>query len=195
MSWLILLVIVIIIIIIIWVIKKRKGKIYVKSHIDNKQYLVQAMENKIEATRLLSIIRQRIFLLKDYFLNNMDHYPEFLPYIRQFCDRVDNITLTENSPNGDHTSYTINKGQEIALCLRSKHGYALHDLNLIMYVVLHELSHVACPEIDHTELFKKIFIFFQQIAIKIGIYRQVNYQEDPHEYCGLTITENLLSNQ
>lgn len=166
--------------------------VYLKSALNNREYLVQNLENKEEATYILSIIHQRIFILRDYFHKNMDKFPEYRNYIVQFYNRIGNLILQETPLDGNYTSYTVNKGDEIALCLRSKKTGELHDLNLVMYVVLHELAHVACPEVDHTDLFKKIFIFFLENAIAIKIYKKVDYQINPHEYCGLVIKENLL---
>lgn len=188
-----LLIITIIIIIIYFLGKASKTEaFYVVSSLNNKEYLVQNLEGKEEASYILSIIHNRIFIMRDYLKNNADTYKDFKPYIEQFVNRISNVSLYENPPDGSYTSYTVNKGDEIALCLRSKNTKELHDLNLIMYVVLHELSHVACPELDHTELFKKIFTFFLEIAIKLNIYKKVDYSIDPHEYCGMTINENLL---
>lgn len=170
-----------------------KGKtIYVISEPDNKKYLVQDLDDKENAANLLSIVYQRIFLMKKYLCENVDKYPEYKQYIKQFCDRINKLVLQENSPTGKYTSYTVNKGEEIALCLRSKKTTRLHDINIIMYVTIHELSHVACPDLDHTEKFTKIFIFFLNIAIMLGLYVYANYQENPIEYCGLPIRENLL---
>ena len=166
--------------------------IYVKSNLDGKEYFVQNFDEKQDAADMLSMVYLRIFALREYLLKNIDKYPEYKKYNTQFCNRISKLVLTENNPAGKYTSYTINKGDEIALCLRSKRTRKLHDINLIMYVVLHELSHVACPEIDHTDLFKKIFIFYLQIASKLGIYENINYKMNPSEYCGLTINENLL---
>ena len=166
--------------------------IYITSSLNNRKYLVQNLENKEDATYILSVVHERIMLFKNYLANNINQYPYFSQYIKQFCGRIKNLDIYENTPNGKFTSFTVNKGEEIALCLRSKVTGELHDINLIMYVVLHELAHVACPEVDHTDLFKKIFIFFLEVAIFIKIYEKVNYQIDPHEYCGLPIRENLL---
>ena len=165
---------------------------YVKSDLNGKEYLVQNLDNKDEASYILSVIHERIFILSDYLCQNKNKYPDFRPYIQQFCDRVNDIVLEENAPDGKYTSYTVNKGDKISLCLRSIQTKNLHDLNLIMYVVIHELAHVACPEIDHTELFKKILIFLLEISIMLKIYKYTNYQKHPMEYCGLTIHENLL---
>lgn len=173
-------------------LSRMNDTIYEKSGLDNKEYLVLNLDDKDKASYMLSIINKRINILKKYLSENIDKYPEYKPYIEQFNDRTKNIVLQENPPNGKYTSYTVDKGKEIALCLRSKNTGELHDINLVMYVVLHELAHVACPEVDHTELFKKIFIFLIQIANMLDVYHQTDYQGIPHEYCGLTISENLL---
>ena len=141
---------------------------------------------------MLATVDQRIEILRSYLEKNINQYPHFRPYIQQFLTRIKGVRLVENPPDGKYTSFTVNKGEEIALCLRSTDTGELHDINLVMYVVLHELAHVACPEIDHTPLFKEIFVFFLNIAIKLGIYSKVNYKAHPEKYCGLTINENLL---
>ena len=64
--------------------------------------------------------------------------------------------IKEGIDNPSYTSYTINKGQEMAVCLRSKNDKKIHDINEIMYVIIHEISHIACPELGHTKLFLKI---------------------------------------
>ena len=171
----------------------RSNTVCITSNLDKKKYLVQDMNNKEKASNILSIINERINIFKNYLKNNMDHYPKYKSYIKQFCKRINGLVLQENAPDGKYTSYTLNKGDKMALCLRSAKTGKLHDINLIMYVVLHELAHIACPERDHTELFKEIFVFFQKIAIKLGIYERENYDINPHEYCGLVINENLLT--
>lgn len=191
---LIQLILIVLIVIFIYYLRKESAveTAYVQSSLNNKEYLVQNLPDKNEAAFMLSVVQSRIFILSNYLRENIESYPNYKPYIIQLCNKVDNIVLTENAPGGRYTSYTIDKGVQIALCLRSKDTKELHDINLVMYVVLHELAHVACPEIDHTELFKQIFIFFLKTAIFLKIYKKINYQLNPHEYCGLVINENLL---
>ncbi len=153
---------------------------------------MQDLPDQNQAASILGIVDNRIGILRDYLFANMDKYPEYKPYIQQFCDKIKKVMLTENPQDSKYTSYTVNKGKEIALCLRSRKTSQLHDINLIMYVVIHELAHVACPEIDHTPLFKKIFVFFLTISIQVGIYQKSNYHQQPAEYCGMTISENLV---
>lgn len=153
---------------------------------NNKAYLVQAGDEHASAN-MLSKVDERVTILLDYLRANPSH--DFKQYEDQLLNA--NITLIEASPMGKHTSYTVNKSK-IAICLRTRTGI-LHDINTIMYVVIHELAHVACPEVGHTPLFKKIFIHLLQVSIHLGIYEQVHYDQTPQPYCGIVIRENLLN--
>lgn len=79
-------------------------------------------------------------------------------------------------------SYTINK-HKIYLCLKDEYDQ-YYDFNMLVYVAIHELAHVKCPEIGHTELFYQIFDKLLKQAAHMGIY-------DPNKpiiknYCGHT---------
>lgn len=52
-------------------------------------------------------------------------------------------------------SYTINK-QEVYLCLKDENG-EYYNLNMLIYVLAHELAHVICNNIGHTPEFHAIF--------------------------------------
>lgn len=65
-------------------------------------------------------------------------------------------------------SYTINK-EEIFLCLLDENGN-YYDDNMLIYVLLHEISHSVCNEIGHTEKFNKIFHAFIKKAVELQIY-------------------------
>ena len=65
-------------------------------------------------------------------------------------------------------SYTINK-HKIFLCLRDEKGEYYPNLQLI-FVLLHELAHVLCKEVGHTDLFTKIFDALLDQADDMGIY-------------------------
>ena len=101
--------------------------------------------------------------------------------------------MSENNGKGKDTSYSVNKGDELVICLRSKKKWnEFHDKNLIMYVILHELSHIGCPGYGHGDLFKKIFAFFTQVAIELKLYSYVDYSKNPVIYCGLEINASII---
>ena len=186
--------IIIMIIVITLLLRCRDSKnlVKVKSNLDGKRYFVQDYADKQQAANMLAEIQRRITTLRNYLSVHRNSYPEFIPYIDQFLRNSGHLELLENSPGKKHTSYTINKGQAMILCLRSADNYQLHAINLVMYVVIHELSHVACPEVNHTPLFKKIFVFLLKISEKLGLYQYTAYNLHPEEYCGIIIDENLL---
>jgi hypothetical protein len=65
-------------------------------------------------------------------------------------------------------SYTINK-EKVYVCLKDDNNQYYND-NTLYYVIGHELSHVICDEIGHTEKFHRIF---EALLLKMeeqGIY-------------------------
>ncbi len=101
--------------------------------------------------------------------------------------------LVENSPldpSGD-TSYTVDKGTLLALCLRARDRGGktdgFHDMDLLTFVALHELSHIAIEEIDHPPGFWKAFKFILEESVQAGVYKPEDYRGRPITYCGLVV--------
>lgn len=65
-------------------------------------------------------------------------------------------------------SYTLNK-KDMYLCLNNERGDYFNK-NMLMYVALHELGHVLCPSIGHTEEWYGIFMNLLDQAANEGIY-------------------------
>lgn len=66
------------------------------------------------------------------------------------------------------TSYTINK-EKVYICLKDPKG-EYYNNNMLVYVVAHELSHVICNSVGHTEEFQTIFEALLQELIAVGIF-------------------------
>jgi hypothetical protein len=159
---------------------------------DNSKYWVRNLPDKTQAANTLAVIKNRMNKLVNYLQHNITKFPENMSYIKDLVKRTRVIYIMETPKDEKFTSYTINKGEKIVFCLRSKVLHTIHDINTIMYVVIHEMAHVACPEYGHTKLFKEIFKFLLIQSNKIGIYTVTNYQINPVDYCGMTINEYLL---
>lgn len=191
-----LIIFIIIIFVIIYIIYnniyKYDNLIKIKSPIDNEYYWVRDKNDKIKAVNTLANIKINMKKLVLYLQNNQNKFPDNLPYIKDLVLRTKKINIMETPQDEKYTSYTINKGEKIVFCLRSKLLDNIHDTNTLMYVVIHEMAHVGCPEYGHTPLFKKIFKFLLQHSIIIGIYKPVDYRINPQNYCGMTINEYLL---
>lgn len=190
----ILTIIILLVLILILLIKNNylfDNTVNIKSTVDSKIYTVQNIENKETASDVLAIMSKKIKIISIYLRENIDKYPKYEKYIKKLFLQKEKIILKENDLNNHNTSYTINKGEEIVMCLRSKKNGKIHDINLLTYVMLHELAHVLCPENNHTELFKEIFIFLQDIAVKLNIFTKNNYNisdSEFNEYCGILIS-------
>jgi hypothetical protein len=61
-----------------------------------------------------------------------------------------------------------------------------------MYVAIHEMSHMACPEIGHGELFKKIFNFLTKVGMELNIYYREDFVSNPKEYCGMILSSSIV---
>ena len=97
----------------------------------------------------------------------------------------------EEAPNDDGSSYTINKGELMALCLRHKKGeHPFHDYNTLQFVMIHELAHIASISEGHNQEFINNFRFLLRQAKALGYYEPVNYSHAPIKYCGIKVTNN-----
>lgn len=76
--------------------------------------------------------------------------------------------LNEISLYKGEKSYTINK-EDIFLCLTDENDQYYSD-NMLIYVLLHEISHSICNEIGHTQKFYDIFDALIEKAVEMRIY-------------------------
>jgi hypothetical protein len=192
LAYLIIIILLIIISFIIYKLCKYKTD-YVKSSINEDIFLVRDLPDKQNASNILALIKHRTQILINYLYENKNTHPQYELYINNLYDKFKNIKIVENDDDILYTSYSINKGDELVLCLRSKYikGH-IHDINLLMYVVLHEISHIACPEYGHTELFKEIFLYITTISININLYKRIDFSKNNKEYCGMMITDSII---
>ena len=65
-------------------------------------------------------------------------------------------------------SYTINK-ENVFICLRDKQD-KYYDMNMLIYVTLHEISHVINTTIGHDDSFNDIFSALLDKATQMHIY-------------------------
>lgn len=171
---------------------KYDNLVKIKSPIDNNYYWVRDKTDKYKAANTLAKIKINMKKLVNYLQENKSKFPENMSYIKALVSRTRKINIMETPQDEKYTSYTINKGEKIVFCLRYKLLDNIHDMNTLMYVVIHEMAHVGCPEYGHTPLFKKIFKFLLEQSIVIGIYKPIDYRINPQNYCGMTINEYLL---
>ena len=162
------------------------------STIDGDKYCVRERTNLQKATDLLATTTSKMKKLVAYVDKK---YPD-KPNIRRLVKKFNPKKIVETLPTSEYTAYSENKGEKIAFCLNKKKNdnTNLIDENTLMFVAIHELSHVASESIGHNKEFWDNFKFLLKEATDAGVYKMIDYQANNQEYCGMTITDNPYFN-
>ena len=166
---------------------KKSDVTYVTSNVDKRKYLVQNHADKQQAADNLATIRKNLVILvqelKKKNENNVD--------VERMVNNFNPDNITESTKNNKYTSYSVNKGEKIVFCLRSRDDTnKLVDINIMMFVALHELAHTMTKSIGHTQEFWNNFRVLLRNARNLGIYERVDYDKNPVDYCGTKITND-----
>jgi predicted metal-dependent hydrolase len=148
------------------------------------------MTDKKEAANLLAKIRKNIETLCSHLDKS---YPQD-NRIKILLRRYNPNSISETGKGSKYTSYSVNKGDKIVLCLRARDNTEnLIDENTLMFVALHEISHIMTISVGHEKEFWRNFKFLLEDAIKLGIYKNEDYNRNPKKYCGILITDTPLN--
>lgn len=114
--------------------------------------------------------------------------------VTRLSTRFSSTKFSETLPTSVHTAYSENKGEKLAFCLnkhKNKGGEtSLIDANTLMFVAIHELSHIMTVSEGHPQIFWDNFKFLLGNAVEIGIYNPIDYKKKPTTYCGMTLSDN-----
>ena len=162
----------------------------VTSNIDGKQYKVRDMPDKQEAANLMARLRIRLMKITDALEKKYPDKPQVKHLVKNF--RSDPSRFIEATPDSEHTSYSINKGEKIYMCLRQRSGpdESLVNENVMTFVSLHELAHVCTESIGHGPDFWNNFGWLLKEAEALGLYQYTDFQAHPVSYCGVYITDS-----
>jgi len=158
------------------------------SDVNGNKYCVRE-RNKLElAADRLATINIKMNQLVAYV---GEKYPK-KENVKRLVAKYNPRKISETLPTSEYTAYSENKGEKLAFCLDTEKESKgrLIDINTLMYVALHELSHIATESIGHTGEFWNNFKFLIKEAKEIGVYNPVDYKKEPARYCGMNITDN-----
>lgn len=160
------------------------------SDITKKKYGIQETLPKTkEAVNMLA----KMDLFIDKFVAYLDGKNPNDRRVKRLVNRIHNTKIEESPFEPDTSSYTLNKGDLMALCVRSKENPdMLHDYQTMLFVVIHELAHVASVSRGHGAEFVETFKWLLQQAAESGMYTPVDYSKSPITYCGVRVTNNPL---
>jgi hypothetical protein len=158
------------------------------STVDGNKYCVRDRSKLQDAADLLAKITDKSKNLVEYM---KEKHPN--------DDRVQRLAagfhpqkVMETLPTSEYTAYSENKGEKIAFCLNKKRKGEdqMIDEHTLMFVAIHELSHVCTKSIGHKTEFWDNFKFLLENAKDAGIHDPSDYKEKPTEYCGMKINDN-----
>ena len=172
-------------------------QVSVKSTVDGREYRVRDLPDKVDAANLLARLRRKLDELTRRLRRQYPsaRAPGAAPVYR-LLNKFSADRIREVDDGSKYTSYSINKGEQIVFCIRSRDGKnTLVALNTIMFVALHELAHVMTVSVGHTDEFWENFRFLLAHAIHWKLYKPVNFRRNPQSYCWTNITDSPLNLQ
>lgn len=175
--------------------------ICIKIYRESDAFNLKCIISEVDGNKYCVRERSKLTLAADMLARTTTKLKELVAYVSEkFPDRENvkrlkkgfNPTkVVETLPTSEFTAYSENKGEKIAFCLDSEKGSnKLIDENTLMFVGIHEISHVATESVGHTDEFWKNFKFLLEQAVAMNIYTPIDYKKNPKKYCGMEITDN-----
>ena len=158
---------------------------------EGNKYCVRDHSKKKQAAHLLERIASTCRSFVDRLISD---YPQN-PFSIQLHEKFDESKICETLPNSEYTAFTENKGEKISLCLtpqKDNDNGGLIDEHTLMFVAIHELTHVGTASIGHQDDFWDNFKFMLERAKEYGYHDPVDYKATPAKYCSTTIKDNPI---
>jgi hypothetical protein len=180
----------VIIILLFFYLKNHYAEVtYVKSSIDGMNYLVRRLPDKQQAADTLAKLGNDMEKLIKHLLAK---YPDNKD-VKRMYENFNKKNMSESSPDSGYTSYSVDKGKRLVLCLRQKNSLnTFVNYNDLIYTVTHELIHTGVTDIGHTPHFWNQFRFVLTEAVELGIYKKIDYAKNPADFCGIKITSSVI---
>lgn len=160
----------------------------VTSTVDQQKYIVRNLPDKQEAADRLARTREKLIRLMKVLKQKFADKPFVVQMARNFD--ADPSRFSESTPDANYTSYSVNKGEKVYMCLRQRNEKEeLVNENIITFVAIHELAHIGTVDIGHTPLFWNNFGWLLKQAEEIQVYEYTDFSAHPVEYCGIKITD------
>ena len=162
------------------------------SEVNGNKYCVRERNRVEEAADLLARITEKC---KDFVSFLESKYPNDVR-TQRLSDRFDPDQIGETLPTSQYTAYSENKGEAIKFCLNESKNNNNHliDEHTLMFVALHEMTHVLTKSIGHKTEFWDNFKWVLERAKEANIHQPVDYSKQKRDYCGIQIQSNPFFN-
>ena len=176
-------IVIIIIISYIFFTNMRKRKLLNIKTKDGQYHLVRDLPDKKQAAKIMGEIKKRMEKLAKHVAKQGKG---------RLKEKFEQASIHETDLTESGTSYSVDKGKELSICMRNKDTKELHNINLLMFVCIHELAHLMSKSYGHNEEFEKNFKYLLKESTDIGIYQPQDYSKDSEVYCGMVVDHNPL---
>ena len=179
----IILIIIMVLMCIMNYMNKNKDVTSVKSTKDGRVYMVAKMHDSLDAANKLADININISTLINHCKDiNQDNF-------KRLKQNYNPDTLFELVDKSKYTAYNVNKGEEIAICIRDKNNKIIDDMNSCMFIIIHELAHLMTVTEQHTPEFWDNMRQLLEKGNECGVYKPIDYSKYPEYYCNQLIKE------
>lgn len=171
--------------------------------INSDQFQLKCVVSTIDGNKYCVRDRTKINAAADLLANTTDKCKQLVQYmskknpdnpmVQRLVAGFNPQKVVETLPTSEYTAYSENKGEKIAFCLNpEKKGNIdnLIDEHTLMFVAIHELSHVGTKSIGHKSEFWENFKILLENAKEAGIHEPIDYKKKPVEYCSMQIKDN-----
>lgn len=190
-----------IIIIIIYLCSRRESFKSTKTcnDVDGRCYPVaDKFQSKKGASEMLAEVNTYILTFMDRLRQKYmwvhDHPDTYrVNLVKRIFNNYSPDSLMENAPKDDkNTSYVQNKGDIFAICLREKQTgkNELYRLEMLKFVIIHEMAHLSSATYGHDASFWMNFKILLHDAHEFGMYDPIDYSITPYNYCSLHVDYN-----
>lgn len=162
------------------------------SNVSQKSYYIrEELPNSDDTADIIG----KLELFIDKFIAYLDSKVPNDKRVKRLKDRLYDVKIEESPMDPGVSSYTINKGELISMCVRhKKKNKNFHDYQTLLFVLIHELAHVASISKGHNREFMTNFKFLLEHAVESKMYYAQDYSSSPITYCGVKVTNNPYYN-
>lgn len=170
----------------ILVIFGRESMIWKKARGTGAAYYVKNLPDAQAAADHLAYLDETITTFLDRALIKEPKDPRLQRIVERWSK-----TLSEVPDNADNVAYSLGKNS-IYICVREKDG-KLANTNTSIFVLLHELAHVATDSYGHTKEFWRNMKYLVELAEEVGVYTYIDHTEGVETLCGRVLGTNPLT--
>lgn len=154
---------------------------------DGRRYMVRASPRQSESAAALARLNARVSILI-HKLQMSDHEPKMKQVVDRIASRYNPDVISEGVIDNDKTSYTVNKGEEVVYCLRSRDDKdELYSDNKLMHVAVHELAHIGSLASGADSHYHDFPVNLHYLETKAAEYGLISPITESWEYCGIQV--------